>query len=174
MSYIIQNAHFLVIHIPIAMLLFSFLFDLAAVLIKRKDWHTAGLLCLIVGTAGAVLAVMTGPEGERDPLFPRHELFGKLTMILAIALSVVRLGVLWKKKFDIGKTIVYLLVMLVGAGLVSYTGHLGGEMVHPDRSKIRGERGFGAFNGANGGNGGNGQHGERRSREGEPSSAAQR
>ncbi|TVY07877.1 DUF2231 domain-containing protein [Paenibacillus cremeus] len=137
MSYLIRNAHFLVIHIPIAMLLFSFVFDLLALMFKKKDWHTAGLLCLIVGTLGAIAAVATGPEGERNPLFPQHELFGKITMILAILLTLVRLGVLWRKKIDIGKSFVYLLVMLVGVGLLSYTGDLGGKMVHPDRSQVR-------------------------------------
>jgi hypothetical protein len=46
-------------------------------------------------------------------------------------LSVVRLGMFWFKKTDIGKSWIYLLVMLIGVGLVSYTGHLGGVMVHP-------------------------------------------
>ena len=136
MSYLIRNAHFLVIHIPIAMLLFSFVFDLLAMILKKKDWHTAGVLCLIVGTLGAIVAVITGPEGERNPLFPQHELYGKITMMLSILLTLVRLGILWRKKVDIGKNLLYLLVMLIGVGLVSYTGDLGGKMVHPDRSQI--------------------------------------
>ncbi|BCJ87670.1 DUF2231 domain-containing protein [Effusibacillus dendaii] len=136
MSYLIRNAHFLVIHIPIAMLLFSFVFDLLATILKKKDWHIAGLFCLVIGTLGAIAAVITGPEGERNPLFPQHELFGKLTMMLSILLTLVRLGILWRKKVDIGKNLVYLLVMLVGVGLLSYTGHLGGKMVHPDRSQM--------------------------------------
>jgi uncharacterized membrane protein len=134
LSYLIKNAHFLVIHVPIAMLLFSFLFDLFAKILKKKDWHTAGMLCLVIGALGAIAAVLTGPEGEENPLFPKHELFGKLTMILSILLVVVRLGLLLWKKLDISKSLVYLLAMLVCVGLVSYTGHLGGKMVHPDKS----------------------------------------
>jgi uncharacterized membrane protein len=130
MTYLLKNAHFLVIHVPTSMLVFSFIFDLLAIVLRRKDWHTAGYLCLIVGTLGAIAAVITGPEGD-DQLFPTHELFGRLTMILAIGLSVVRLGMFWFKKTDIGKSWIYLLVMLIGVGLVSYTGHLGGVMVHP-------------------------------------------
>jgi uncharacterized membrane protein len=130
MAYLLKNAHFLVIHVPTSMLVFSFVFDLLAIVLKRKDWHTAGYLCLTVGTLGAIAAVITGPDSN-DPLFPTHELFGKLTMFLAIGLSVVRLGMMWLKKTDIGKSLIYLLVMLIGVGLVSYTGHLGGIMVHP-------------------------------------------
>jgi len=89
-----------------------------------------------VGTLGAIVAVITGPEGERNPLFPQHELYGKITMMLSILLTLVRLGILWRKKVDIGKNLLYLLVMLIGVGLVSYTGDLGGKMVHPDRSQI--------------------------------------
>ncbi|MFC5452781.1 DUF2231 domain-containing protein [Paenibacillus aestuarii] len=136
MSYLIRNAHFLVIHIPIAMLLFSFVFDLLAMILKKKDWHTAGILCLIVGTLGAIVAVITGPEGERNPLFPQHELYGKITMMLSILITLVRLGILWRKKVDIGKNLLYLFIMLIGVGLVSYTGDLGGKMVHPDRSQM--------------------------------------
>jgi uncharacterized membrane protein len=130
LSYLIKNAHFLVIHIPIAMLLFSFLFDLFAKILKKKDWHTAGMLCLVVGALGAIAAVITGPEGDNPSLFPQHELFGKLTMVLAIILTVVRMGFMLWKKLDIGKSLIYLLVMLVCVCLVSYTGHLGGKMVH--------------------------------------------
>jgi uncharacterized membrane protein len=133
MDYLIRNAHFMVIHVPIAMLLFSFIFDLVAVLAKRKDWHLAGFLCLVVGTLGAIAAVATGPEGERNPLFPTHELFGKITMIFFILLTAIRLWFSFKKKPDVGGKWIYLLAAFLGVLLVSYTGHLGGKMVHPDR-----------------------------------------
>lgn len=118
------------------MLLFRFIFDGMAAFLKRKDWHTAGLLCLVAGTLGSIAAVLTGPEEARNPLFPRHELFGKLTMFIFIALTLVRLGLLLWKKAEIGGKIVYLAAALIGIGFVTYTGHLGGQMVHPDRSQF--------------------------------------
>jgi uncharacterized membrane protein len=142
MSYILHNLHFIVIHVPIAMLLFSFIFDLLATVLKKKDWHSAGILCLVVGTLGAIAAVLTGPDGERNPLVPTHELFGKITMVFFILLTLVRLWLLFLKKIEIGKKVVYLAAALVGVVLVSYTGHLGGMMVHPDRQQKPGQGQF--------------------------------
>ncbi|MFD1177296.1 DUF2231 domain-containing protein [Paenibacillus puldeungensis] len=133
MSYLVNNLHFIVIHVPIAMLLFSFLFDLAAVFLKKKDWHTAAFLCLIIGTLGAIAAVMTGPEESEEALVERHELFANMTMFLFIALSLIRLWFHFRKKKELGGNAIYLAAALVGVLLVSYTGHLGGLMVHPDK-----------------------------------------
>lgn len=132
MSYIIKNLHFIVIHIPIAMLLFSFIFDLLALIMKKKDWHSAGILTLIVGTLGAIASVITGPE-DRNPLLETHEHYGQITMLFFIILTLIRVGFLWKKKLDIGNHPVYLIAAFIGVLLVSYTGHLGGQMVHKDR-----------------------------------------
>jgi uncharacterized membrane protein len=135
MTYLLNNSHFIVNHIPIAMLIFSFIFDLCAVILKKKDWHTAGFLCLIIGTLGAIASVLTGPDGQQEtknPLFHDHELYANLTMYLFIVLSLARLFFHYRKKIDIGKTPIYLIIALIGVGLVTYTGHLGGKMVHKD------------------------------------------
>jgi uncharacterized membrane protein len=134
MSYLVKNAHFMVNHFPIALLICSFLFDLGAVIWKKKEWHTAGFLTLIIGTLGAIAAVMTGPENDRNPLLHTHELFAKITMVLWIILSLIRIYFKWKKSNELGKHPIYLVGALIGVLLVSYTGHLGGLMSHPDRS----------------------------------------
>jgi uncharacterized membrane protein len=154
MTYLINNSHFIVNHIPLAMLIFSFIFDLCAVIIKKKEWHTAGFLCLIVGTLGAIAAVLTGPEDPQDtrnPLFQDHQLYANLSMYLFIVLSLARLFFHYRKKIDIGKTPIYLIIAFIGAGLVTYTGHLGGKMVH----KVENFGGPGGqFQGRPGGQGG--------------------
>jgi uncharacterized membrane protein len=132
MDYILNNMHFIVIHFPIALLIISLLFDLLTTFYKRSNLHHAGLITLVLGTLGAIASVLTGPEGERNPLFPRHELFGKITMIFFIVLCIVRLSLYVYKKKEIGRNPVYLVAALVGVMLVSYTGHLGGQMVHRD------------------------------------------
>jgi uncharacterized membrane protein len=146
MSYLIKNSHFIVNHIPIAMLFFSFIFDLLAVILKKKDWHTAGFLTLIVGTAGAIATVLTGPDGvqeQRNALFHSHELFGDITMYFFIILTLLRLFFQYRKKIDIGKMPVYLFAALIGVALVTYTGHLGGKMVHRDMPSFNGQGGPG-------------------------------
>ncbi|SDO01445.1 Uncharacterized membrane protein [Paenibacillus sp. yr247] len=130
MDYILQNLHFIVTHVPIALLIFSFVFDLVAIVVKKREWHSAGMLCLVVGALGAIAAVLTGPSPRRNPLVVPHEFYAKLTMVLAIILAVVRVGLLiWKKK-ELGRNPIYLLGSLAAVILVSYTGHLGGQMVH--------------------------------------------
>lgn len=137
MDYILKNMHFILIHFPIALLIVSLFFDLITAFYKRSNLHSAGLVTLVLGTLGAIASVLTGPEGERNPLFPRHELFGKITMIFFIVLCLVRLFLYWKRKKDIGSNPVYLIAALVGVILVSYTGHLGGEMVHKDMKNFK-------------------------------------
>lgn len=130
MDYILKNLHFIVTHVPIALLIFSFVFDIVAMMVKKREWHSAGMLCLVVGALGAVAAVMTGPSPWRNPLVVPHEFYAKLTMLAAIILAVIRVGLLiWKKK-DAGRHPMYLVGSLAAVILVSYTGHLGGQMVH--------------------------------------------
>ncbi|WP_376768158.1 DUF2231 domain-containing protein [Paenibacillus alginolyticus] len=49
MDYILKNLHYIVTHVPIALLVFSFIFDLIAMIAKKREWHSAGMLCLVVG-----------------------------------------------------------------------------------------------------------------------------
>ncbi|MGG1519493.1 DUF2231 domain-containing protein [Paenibacillus oryzisoli] len=155
MDYIIKNAHFIFTHVPIALLIFSFVFDVLALIFKKKEWHAAGMLCLVVGALGAIASVLTGPNSP-NPGVSAHEKFAQITMLLSIALAVVRVGFLVWKKLELGRNLIYLVVSLAVVVLVSYTGHLGGKMVHRD---MQGGPGMGQFGGPNGGGGPNGQQG---------------
>lgn len=54
-------------------------------------------------------------------------------MLFFILLTLVRLWLQLKKQQQVGRSKIYLAAALIGVLLVSYTGHLGGQMVHPDR-----------------------------------------
>ncbi|WP_282938332.1 DUF2231 domain-containing protein [Paenibacillus sp. RC67] len=136
MAYILKNLHFIVIHVPIAMLIFSLVFDILAIALKKKDWHTAAVLCLIVGTLGTIASVWSGPDMP-NPAVQKHELYGKITMVLFIVLSAVRLWFHRKKQAETGRKPAYLAVAFLGVLLVSYTGHLGGQMVHKEKGPMR-------------------------------------
>lgn len=169
MDYILKNLHFIFTHVPIALLIFSFVFDIVALIFKKKEWHSAGMLCLVVGALGAIASVLTGPE-SRNTLVGSHEFYAKLTMILAIVLAVVRVGLLVWKKLELGRNPIYLVASLVAVLLVSYTGHLGGKMVHRDMQgfpgggpgQMQGGPGGGGpgTQGGSGGQGGQGQQGQ--------------
>jgi len=130
MDYLLKNAHFIFTHFPIALLIFSLVFDLLALIVKKREWHAAGSLSLLVGTLGAIASVLTGPEGMRNPMVQTHAMYANLTMFAAILLTVIRIGLLAWKKREIGGNPIYLTGALVAIILVSYTGHLGGQMVH--------------------------------------------
>ncbi|AZN39868.1 DUF2231 domain-containing protein [Paenibacillus albus] len=150
MSYLWDNKHFIITHFPIVLLLVSLLFDLAALIWKKKDWHTAALACLVVGTVCTIAAVLTGPRMmQQNPDVETHEMYGTITMYVAIVLSAIRLGlVLWRKK-QIGRNPAYLIAALIAVVLVMYTAHLGGKMVH--RSFNPGEFPQGMMDGGKGG-----------------------
>ncbi|NOU69686.1 hypothetical protein GC096_37325 [Paenibacillus sp. LMG 31461] len=164
MDYIMKNLHFIFTHVPIALLIFSFVFDVVALIFKKKEWHSAGMLCLVVGALGAIASVLTGPE-SRNTLVGSHEFYARLTMILAIVLAVVRVGLLVWKKLELGRNPIFLVASLVAVLLVSYTGHLGGKMVHRDMQGFPGggpgmQGGPGGAPGMQGGPGQNGQGGQ--------------
>jgi hypothetical protein len=86
-------------------------------------------------------------------------------MILAIVLAVVRVGLLVWKKLELGRNPIFLVASLVAVLLVSYTGHLGGEMVHRDMQGFPGggpgmQGGPGGGPGMQNGQGGPGQNGQ--------------
>lgn len=132
-----EHLHPLSVHFPIAIILVGFLFDLASLLFKKEHCLSkAGFWLMILGTLAAVVSFftgeyfskeLTGPAGE---LKETHEIFAKSTMYLMLGASVIRIFAVWSKK-DKGflKWLVFLLYM-VGAGLVSYTGFLGGSLVY--------------------------------------------
>ncbi|OAS18233.1 DUF2231 domain-containing protein [Paenibacillus oryzisoli] len=157
MDYIIKNLHFIFTHVPIALLIFSFVFDVVALIFKKKEWHSAGMLCLVVGALGAIASVLTGPEMMmKNATLSSHEFYARLTMIVAIILAVVRVGLLVWKKLELGRNPILLVASLVAVLLVSYTGHLGGKMVHRDM-----QGGPGMMQGGPGGGGpGQGQQGQ--------------
>jgi uncharacterized membrane protein len=154
MDYLIKNMHFIFIHFPIALLFMSLLFDLISTFYRKSNFHAAGLITLIIGTLGAIASVLTGPEDEQNPLFPQHELFGRITMFFFIGLSLVRLGLFFYRKREIGKNPIYLVAALIGIMLVTYTGDLGGKMAHKDMGNM--------MQGGPGGQGGQGAPGGRR------------
>ncbi|WP_212983136.1 DUF2231 domain-containing protein [Paenibacillus cineris] len=160
MNYLWDNKHFIITHFPIVLLLFSLLFDLAALIWKKREWHSAALICLIIGTVSTVAAVLTGPKMMRNPNVETHAMYGVYTMYLAIALCIVRGAIgLWKKR-DVGRNPLYLVVTLAAVVLVMYTAHLGGEMVHRPfepgqfpQGQMGGGQGQGASAGMPGGQG---------------------
>jgi uncharacterized membrane protein len=139
----------LVIHFPIALLLFAPLFVAVALIFPANGrWASwAAALLLIGGTAAAFLSVATGEAarglvGGSDVTFntlTRHEQLAKLSRTAFVVLTgayvvLLALPLLWKKLsgayFHVVTHFIFL-VALLGAGLLlANAAHLGGRLVH--------------------------------------------
>lgn len=123
---LIGRIHPIVIHLPIVCLLIAVLTE-ALGLLRGAVWRPATALLLITGTAGAILAVITGLnlEGAQDPdILERHELLAWLTLAGALIASGLLLTMRWvaMPRWPL------LAVLAITALLAGATGHLGGQM----------------------------------------------
>ena len=145
-----EGMHPLVVHFPIALLLFAAVFVVLAMIVPKRGWwfSVSALILLIGGTAGAFVAISTGEaardvveEGE-DEMFEvmqQHEDMMKqtqnvFTWLTGIYAGIVVLPLLAKSlrslKFAMPVNFLFL-VALMGANLFMASGaHLGGRLVH--------------------------------------------
>lgn len=135
--------HPVVVHFPIALLLFGAAAAVVYAVLGRAFWRGVALLGFAVGTAGAWAAVWTGEtleeavEGEPvvDALVGRHEDLGEWTLWVSAAALVVLIGVTvwaWHTKPEhehLALRLAVAVLALAAAVLVAMTGHLGGQMV---------------------------------------------
>jgi uncharacterized membrane protein len=135
MEQLASHLHGMVVHFPIALLLTALVLE-AAALYKpwREKLHSVNLVLLLLGTLGAAAAVITGPDENFRGISQVgrvHENLAQLTLAFFAVVTALRLFVVWKKQAISPRLQAAFLAMLViGAGLISYTGYLGGEMVY--------------------------------------------
>ena len=145
-----EGMHPLVVHFPIALLLFAAVFVVLAIIVPKRGWwfSVSALILLIGGTAGAFVAISTGEaardvveEGE-DEMFEvmqQHEDMMEQTRNVFVALTVIYAGIvvlpllaksLQSLKFAMPANLIFL-AALMGANLLMASGaHLGGRLVH--------------------------------------------
>lgn len=122
-----------VVHFPIALFVVALGFEFLEVIFRKKEFHVTAICVFVAATLAGPLAVMTGLwEAERlqlsHSLLNQHQFVGFALMWFAL----LSLPVLWffKKKQTRFFRFVFLVVLLTTAGMVSYVGHLGGQMVY--------------------------------------------
>ena len=142
-QYDIPYFHPSVVHFPVAMLVTAVLFALLWVVRGKAHWLTVYVSMHVIGTLGAIAAFRTGEALEDDSegvpiveeLIGTHELYGKITMILAIIVSVFLSYLLYsrskKQPWADGKAVrlAILLLAISTAVMTGLTAHLGGIMV---------------------------------------------
>ena len=133
----ISHLHPMLVHFPIALVMFGFLAELAFLFFKKEvALSKMGYYLLIIGTLAALAAWLTGNfltsgmEGAAGKLKETHALFATITLILLLVTSILQTTFLvLKNKTTILKTISF--ILYGGAAIsVSITGFLGGTLVY--------------------------------------------
>ncbi len=146
------NLHPMVVHFPIALFLVGFALDALGWGTKRETLKRVGWVLVLLGALAAVPAVVTGlaveetVEQQLEPL-PGGEAALEAHEELAIPTAAVLLGAaLLRFLLEIrfrrpllgrGLLIAYLVVGLVGAGMLALTGLRGGELVYRYGAGVR-------------------------------------
>jgi uncharacterized membrane protein len=134
---LIQNLrpllHPMVVHFPIALLCASVVLDGAGFGLRRPGVTRAGFFTLVLGTVGAGVAAITGPDHTSggpvvQALLTSHQSFALMTVALAVALMVVRFTA--PRGIAGGWALGYLACALLLLVTLSLTGYFGGELTY--------------------------------------------
>lgn len=137
----LAELHPKIIHFPIAFFILYFLFETAGVVFKKDFLLKSSLIILIIAIIFSLLGVLTGNQAhelvkqrETDAalyidIINQHEFFATLTLWYFLAVLVLRIYLLIKKKF-IGKVqYLFIILGLIGSLLIFLTGLYGGDLV---------------------------------------------
>lgn len=135
----ISTTHFhpMLVHFPIALVMFGFIADFISLLFKKEPCLTKmGFYLLLIGTLSAMAAWLSGflfttdMSGQAGEVKETHELFALLTVSVLILTSVLRIYMALKKKEATVMKWWAFALYAVAALLVSITGFFGGNLVY--------------------------------------------
>ncbi len=132
-----SHLHPMLVHFPIALIVFGFLADISSFLFKKEVCLSKfGFYLLIFGTLASLFALLTGVlftsemSGAAGDAKETHELFAWITVGTLIALSAFRIFLKAKNKEE--TTLKWIAFALYGLAAisVSITGFYGGTLVY--------------------------------------------
>lgn len=135
----ISSTHFhpMLVHFPIALVVFGFVIEVAALYFKKEIYLSRmGFILLIIGTLSAIAAWLTGTlftsemEGAAGAIKETHELFAIITLGTLLLTSVLRIILLTKKNVNANLKWFALALYGFAAISVSITGFYGGTLVY--------------------------------------------
>ncbi|MFC2085585.1 DUF2231 domain-containing protein [Bacteroidota bacterium] len=133
----IPNLHPIIVHFPIALITAAVVTDIVVLILRRGADSTVSWL-YGAGTVGLVAAFLSGRAAADSLLIPvsaqtiltDHADWALITLGLFIVLTVGRLVMTWLRKPGIGLIrMISVIGGIVGFGLITVTGDLGGRMV---------------------------------------------
>lgn len=132
-----SHIHPMIVHFPIALLIFGFLADLINVIFKKDFFGKAGLYLLIFGTLGVIAAYISGNiagDGltEAGPLknaIESHQDAALISLWIMSITSVLRIGFIMIRKYEGAFKWAVLILFFIGVVSIARTGYFGGELV---------------------------------------------
>jgi len=135
----ISTTHFhpMLVHFPIALVVFGFIAEIAALYFKKEIYLSRmGFILLIIGTLSALTAWLTGTlftsemAGAAGEIKDTHELFAWITLGTLLAALFLRIVIQAKKNENTGLKSIALILYGLAAVSVSVTGFYGGTLVY--------------------------------------------
>ena len=132
-----SHLHPMLVHFPIALVIFGFLAEVAFLFFKKEfGLRKMGYYLLIVGTLAAIVAWLTGNfftsemDGAAGKMRESHELFATITLVLLLVTSLFRTALVILKNNNSTFRILAFILYSLAAISVSITGYLGGSLVY--------------------------------------------
>lgn len=130
--------HPMTVHFPIALLLVALLVETLALAFRRPAWHKITLWNLVLGTWGALAAVVTGGISAAAAGLPpteaaargleAHSVWGMVSFALAVTVNAWHLAAGQQMKRP-ARWMAWGLLLLTCA-VMTYSGHLGARLVY--------------------------------------------
>jgi uncharacterized membrane protein len=139
----VRRLHPITVHFAIALFLIAVLFDVAAIVTKKRQFHWAAWVNLVLAATAAVTAVAAGmtaevllkPTHEAHQILDTHKLLGFSSMAGILFLAGWRFVL--RGQFPQRGVLLYLALSLAGVGAISGAGYYGGELVYEQGVGVR-------------------------------------
>ena len=132
-----SHLHPMLVHFPIALVVFGFIAEIAALYFKKEVCLSRlGFYLLIIGTLSALVAWLTGNfftsemAGTAGEVKDTHELFALITLATLLVTSALRIVLQFKNTENKGLRWIALLIYGLASISVSITGFYGGTLVY--------------------------------------------
>lgn len=133
----LSHIHPMLVHFPIALVLFGFAADFASLILKKEVCLSKiGFYLLLGGTLSAALALLTGflftseMSGPAGEVRQTHEMFALITLAILILTSLVRIIISVRNKENTNIKWLAFFLYALAAISVSLTGFYGGTLVY--------------------------------------------
>lgn len=130
--YLVGKVHPIVIHFPIALIIAAGLAELFSLTQRRTGMTSAVTFCLLLGSAGAVVAAISGWVFAMDNGYPieLNTEYYSLHRWLGVACALLSPLLLWIDLLSVKDRRFFRVFLLLVVILVMATGHFGGMLVY--------------------------------------------